>query len=63
MGKNSRQEFAALLEVDANRERAQSLLVRDKLAQQLGRPEAAELTHAAEAALEAIERPVREKKD
>jgi hypothetical protein len=45
----------------AKYEHAQSLLVRGKLAHQLGRPEAEEQIRAAEAALEAIERPVREK--
>ena len=44
----------------AKYEHAQSLLVRGKLAKQLGLPEADEQIRAAEAALEEIERPVRE---
>jgi tetratricopeptide (TPR) repeat protein len=43
----------------AKYEHAQSLLVRGKLAKQLGLPEAAEQIHTAEAALDAIEAPVR----
>jgi hypothetical protein len=43
----------------AKYEHAQSLLVRGKLAKQLGLPEADEQIRAAEAALDEIERPVR----
>jgi serine/threonine protein kinase/tetratricopeptide (TPR) repeat protein len=44
----------------ARYEHAQSLLVRGQIAHRLGRPEAAEQIQSAEAALEEIERPVRE---
>jgi two-component system sensor kinase len=44
----------------AKYEHAQSLLVRGRLAKELGLPEAAEQIRTAEAALEAMEKPVRE---
>ncbi len=50
---------AVALSQKARYEHAQSLLLRGKLARQLGLPEAGEQIHGAEAALEEIERPVR----
>ena len=44
----------------ARYEEAESLLLSGRLASQLGLPEAASRVHAAEAALEAIEKPVRD---
>ena len=57
--KNADRSCAVAERQKARYEHAQSLLVRGRIARQLGLPEAAEQIRAAEAALDDIERPVR----